>query len=190
MLSGFFYALPSAPRRPFTKAANSGCVIGPLGLGAFTKGCKVRAVVSGRDSGSLVKHLAKKWWHSGDQGSGAPAAPAAGDAEGGARGAFRVGARLMVISNRARSAGSRSSGGSFSHISITVMPKLHTSTRASYVFPATNSGAIQKGVPTVDCRLDRSLVVSAAKPKSASLTDPDRSTSTLSLLMSRLVGKK
>mmetsp|Transcript_2199 Transcript_2199/g.7705 ORF Transcript_2199/g.7705 Transcript_2199/m.7705 type:complete len:250 (-) Transcript_2199:618-1367(-) len=133
------------------------------------KGCSSSCSADERRSGLVSRLLAKKWWK-----ARLHLALSAS-----------LGASLMVMSSSARRGGSCSSGGSPSAISMAVMPRLHTSTAPSYSVPLMSSGAIQYGVPTTDVRLFSSLVNAMAKPKSATLTLPSKSTSTLSLLMSR-----
>jgi hypothetical protein len=78
-------------------------------------------------------------------------------------------------------------GGSFSIISIAIIPRDQTSTFAPYSFCLTTSGAIQYGVPTIVARLDFCSVSFAQKPKSVILTVPEDDSRTLSDLMSRWI---
>ena len=99
-------------------------------------------------------------------------------------GFFNVGVPLVAIKYRALSGSSSRYGGSFSIISIVMIPNDHISTfglnvyqlhvlkwYVSYPYPYdfcfTTSGAIQYGVPTIVARLFFWSVNLAQKPKSA-----------------------
>lgn len=84
-------------------------------------------------------------------------------------GFFNVGVPFVAIKYKAFNGSSSKYGGSFSIISIAIIPKDHISTFAPYSFCFTTSGAIQYGVPTIVARLDFWSVSLAQNPKSAGM---------------------
>src|ERR1700730_4828979 len=84
-----------------------------------------------------------------------------------ASGFFSVGVPFVAIRYNAFNGSSSRYGGSFSIISIAIMPSDQMSTLAPYSFCLTTSGAIQYGVPTIVARFDFWSVSLAQKPKSA-----------------------
>lgn len=69
-------------------------------------------------------------------------------------GFLRVGVPFVAIKYKALSGSSSRYGGSFSIISIAMMPSDQMSTLAPYSFCLTTSGAIQYGVPTMVALFD------------------------------------
>jgi hypothetical protein len=82
-------------------------------------------------------------------------------------GFLSIGVPFVAIRYSAFSGSSSRYGGSFSIISIAMMPSDQMSTFAPYSFCFTTSGAIQYGVPTIVARFDFWSVSFAQNPKSA-----------------------